>query len=185
MALGLTDWVITEAGFGFDLGAEKFFDIKCQSAGLDTAAVVLVATCRALKMHGGVSKDKLTEKNTEALQKGLANLDKHVENIDKFCEPPVVCLNRFATDHDEEIELIRNHCLNKLRVPFAVSNHFEEGGKGGVELAQAVMKHAEKGSIPFARSTTGRKTLKPKSGKWRTACTARRTSFTPKRRSAI
>ncbi|TDJ53797.1 MAG: formate--tetrahydrofolate ligase [Nitrospina sp.] len=149
MALGLADWVITEAGFGFDLGAEKFFDIKCQSAGLDTAAVVLVATCRALKMHGGVSKDHLTEKNTEALQKGMANLDKHVENIDKFCEPPVVCLNRFASDHDEEIELVRSHCRNKLRVPFAVSNHFEAGGPGGEELARAVMKHAEKVSTPF------------------------------------
>ena len=149
MALGLTDWVITEAGFGFDLGAEKFFDIKCQSAGLDTAAVVLVATCRALKMHGGVAKDQLTEKNMIALQKGLANLDKHVENIHKFCEPPVVCLNRFTTDHDEEIELIRNHCLHTLGVPFAVSNHFEEGGPGGTELAKAVMKHAEKTSSPF------------------------------------
>ncbi len=149
MALGLADWVITEAGFGFDLGAEKFFDIKCQSAGLDTAAVVLVVTCRALKMHGGVSKDNLTEKNTEALQKGMANLDKHVENIHKFCEPPVVCLNRFATDHDEEIELIRDHCRNKLHVPFAVSRHFEAGGSGGEELAQAVMKQAEKVSSPF------------------------------------
>ena len=149
MALGLADWVVTEAGFGFDLGAEKFFDIKCQSAGLDTAAVVLVATCRALKMHGGVSKDKLTEKNTEALRQGLVNLDKHVENIDKFSEPPVVCLNRFDTDHEEEIEIIRDHCANKLRVPFAVSNHFEEGGPGGAELARAVMKHAEKVSIPF------------------------------------
>lgn len=149
MALGLADWVVTEAGFGFDLGAEKFFDIKCQGAGLDTAAVVLVATCRALKMHGGVSKDKLTEKNTDALRLGLANLDKHVENIDKFCEPPMVCLNRFATDHDEEIELIREHCLKNLRVPFAVSNHFESGGKGGEELARTVMKYAEKVSIPF------------------------------------
>ena len=149
MALGLTDWVVTEAGFGFDLGAEKFFDIKCQSAGLDTAAVVLVATCRALKMHGGVPKDQLTKKNSAALQKGLANLDKHVENIHKFCEPPVVCLNRFTTDHDEEIELIRNHCTNTLGVPFAVSNHFEEGGPGGAELAQAVIQHAEKTSSPF------------------------------------
>jgi formate--tetrahydrofolate ligase len=149
MALGLADWAITEAGFGFDLGAEKFFDIKCRSAGLDTAAVVLVATCRALKMHGGVPRSKLDDKNTDALQKGLANLDKHVENIHKFCEPPVVCLNRFATDHDEEIEILRNHCLNTLGVPFAVSNHFEEGGKGAAELAQAVLQHAEKVSSPF------------------------------------
>ena len=96
MALGLTDWVVTEAGFGFDLGAEKFFDIKCQSAGLDTAAVVLVATCRAFKMHGGVSKgSSLLKKIVRLCKKVLANLDKHVENIHKFCEPPVVCLNRF------------------------------------------------------------------------------------------
>ena len=149
MALGLTDWVITEAGFGFDLGAEKFFDIKCQSAGLDTAAVVLVATCRALKMHGGVSKNNLTDHNPEALTRGLANLEKHVENIGKFCERPVVCLNRFDTDPDAEINLVRQHCENHLKVPFAVSDHFAEGGAGGEELARAVLKHAEKESEPF------------------------------------
>jgi len=149
MALGLSDWTITEAGFGFDLGAEKFFDIKCQSAGLDTAAVVLVATCRALKMHGGVDKKDLTQKNVEALREGLANLDKHVENISKFCEPPIVCLNRFDTDHNEEIEIVRQHCEENLKVAFAVSNHFAEGGDGARDLAQTVVQRAEKISSPF------------------------------------
>ena len=149
MALGLSDWTITEAGFGFDLGAEKFFDIKCQSAGLDTAAVVLVATCRALKMHGGAGKEDLIRLDLEALLRGLANLDKHVENIRLFGEKPVVCLNRFGGDHDEEISLVGEHCRTRLQVPFAVSNVFEEGGKGGLELARAVMLHAEKVPSPF------------------------------------
>jgi formate--tetrahydrofolate ligase len=149
MALSLADWAITEAGFGFDLGAEKFFDIKCQSAGLDTAAVVLVATCRALKMHGGVGLKELSRLNLEALEKGLGNLDKHVENITKFGEKPIVCLNRFAGDHDEEIECVRKHCETRLQVPFAVSDVFAEGGKGGLDLARTVVKHAEKTSSPF------------------------------------
>jgi formate--tetrahydrofolate ligase len=149
MALSLADWAITEAGFGFDLGAEKFFDIKCQSAGLDTAAVVLVATCRALKMHGGVGLKELSGLNLEALQKGLGNLDKHVENIAKFGEKPIVCLNRFAGDHDEEIECVRKHCETRLQVPFAVSDVFAEGGKGGLDLARTVVEHAEKTSSPF------------------------------------
>lgn len=149
MALSLADWAVTEAGFGFDLGAEKFFDIKCQSAGLDTAAVVLVATCRALKMHGGVKKEDLSETNPEAVRKGLGNLDKHVENISKFCEPPIVCLNRFTGDAEEEINIVRDHCKEQLKVTFAVSNVFEEGGKGGVDLARAVLDHAEKKSSPF------------------------------------
>jgi len=149
MALSLSDWAITEAGFGFDLGAEKFFDIKCRSAGLDTAAVVLVASCRALKMHGGVALKELSTANPEALQKGLANLDKHVENIAKFGEKPIVCLNRFQGDHEDEIDLIRKHCKTRLKVPFVISNVFAEGGKGGLDLARAVLKHAEKTSSPF------------------------------------
>ncbi len=149
MAMGLSDWTVTEAGFGFDLGAEKFFDIKCQSAGLDTAAVVLVATCRALKMHGGVNKKDLTTLNPDALHKGLANLDKHVENISKFCEPPIVCLNQFDTDHEDEIEIVRKHCEENLKVAFAVSNHFAEGGDGAKELAEVVMQRAEKTPDPF------------------------------------
>jgi formate--tetrahydrofolate ligase len=149
MALSLSDWAITEAGFGFDLGAEKFFDIKCQSAGLDTAAVVLVATCRALKMHGGVEIKELSDLNLQALEKGLGNLNKHVENIAKFGEKPIVCLNRFTGDHNEEIDRIRKHCETVLQVPFSVSNIFTEGGKGGLDLARTVMEHAEKVSSPF------------------------------------
>ncbi len=149
MALSLSDWAITEAGFGFDLGAEKFFDIKCQGAGLDTAAVVLVATCRALKSHGGVPKADLEKSNPQAVQKGLPNLDRHVENIKQFREPPIVCLNRFTGDHPEEIAVVRKHCENILKVPFAVSNIFEEGGKGGIELAKQVILHSEKKPQPF------------------------------------
>ena len=149
MALSLSDWAITEAGFGFDLGAEKFFDIKCQSAGLETAAVVLVASCRALKMHGGVGLNELSSLNLEALEKGMGNLDKHVENIAKFGKKPIVCLNRFAGDSDEEIDRVRKHCETRLKVPFAVSKVFEEGGKGGLDLARTVLEHAEKTPSPF------------------------------------
>ncbi|MBT3366994.1 MAG: formate--tetrahydrofolate ligase [Nitrospina sp.] len=149
MALALSDWTITEAGFGFDLGAEKFFDIKCKGAGLDTSAVVLVATCRALKSHGGVDKADLNKLNLEAVQKGLPNLDRHVENIKQFCEPPIVCLNHFDGDYPEEIAVVRKHCENILQVPFAVSNVFEEGGKGGIDLAEKVILHSEKNLQPF------------------------------------
>ncbi len=149
MALALSDWTITEAGFGFDLGAEKFYDIKCQGAGLDTAAVVLVATCRALKSHGGVDKPDLEKFNPEAVQKGLPNLDRHVENIKQFCEPPIVCLNRFAGDRQEEIAIVRKHCEKILKVPFAVSAVFEEGGKGGIDLAEKVILNSEKNPQPF------------------------------------
>ena len=149
MSLALSDWTITEAGFGFDLGAEKFFDIKCKGAGLDTVAVVLVATCRALKSHGGVAKQDLKNINPDAVKKGLPNLDRHVENIEQFCEPPIVCLNRFEDDDPAEIEVVRSHCENILNVPFAVSNVFAEGGKGGLELAEKVIKYSESESIPF------------------------------------
>ena len=148
MALHLADWVITEAGFGFDLGAEKFFDIKCAGAGLDTSAVVLVATLRALKMHGGVALAGLGAPNPAAVARGLPNLEKHVENITCFGEQPVVALNRFAADADEEIEVVRRRCA-ELGVPFAVSDHHARGGAGAVDLARAVMAHAEKQSCPF------------------------------------
>jgi len=149
MALAHADWAVTEAGFGFDLGAEKFFDIKCQSAHLDTAAVVLVATCRALKSHGGVPASDLGKENIEALQNGLGNLDKHVENIAKFGEKPIICLNHFNGDSELEIDAVRKHCATRLEVPFAVSRVFEQGGEGGVELARQVLKHAEKETNPF------------------------------------
>ena len=148
MALHLADWAITEAGFGFDLGAEKFFDIKCVSAGLDTAAVVLVATVRALKMHGGVALADMATVDPSAVARGLPNLEKHIENIPHFGERPVVALNRFAADAEDEIEVVRRRCA-ELGVPFAVSDHHARGGAGAVDLARAVMAHAEKQSRPF------------------------------------
>ncbi|REJ83858.1 MAG: formate--tetrahydrofolate ligase [Acidobacteria bacterium] len=148
MALARADIAITEAGFGFDLGAEKFFDIKCRSAGLDTAAVVLVATVRALKSHGGVGRDDFERPDPEAVARGLPNLDKHVESIGLFTERPIVALNRFAGDSDEEIAVVREHAA-ALGVPFAVSDHFAHGGDGAVELARTVLAYAERRSEPF------------------------------------
>ncbi|MCP5040185.1 MAG: formate--tetrahydrofolate ligase, partial [bacterium] len=148
MAMQLADWTITEAGFGFDLGAEKFFDIKCKSAGLDTAAVVLVATCRALKMHGGVAKSKLGAPDPEAVKRGLPNLDKHIESIRIFGESPVVALNRFGCDTEAEIAVVRRRC-EELNVTFAESDHHERGGEGAEALALALMGHSEYTSRPF------------------------------------
>ena len=148
MAMHFADWTVTEAGFGFDLGAEKFFDIKCAGAGLDTAAVVLVATIRALKMHGGVKKDDLAAPSATAVEAGLPNLEKHVENIRCFGESPVVALNRFGADTDEEIDVVRR-CCAKLGVPFALSDHHARGGDGALELARALIEHAEASPQPF------------------------------------
>lgn len=142
MAMAHADWTITEAGFGFDLGAEKFFDIKCKYAGLDTAAVVLVATVRALKRHGGVLKKNLAKVNPEAVERGIVNLRKHIENIRHFGESPVVALNRFEGDTDEEIEIVREVC-EELRIPFAVCDGFAKGGAGATDLAEKVMACAE------------------------------------------
>jgi formate--tetrahydrofolate ligase len=148
LALGYADWAVTEAGFGFDLGGEKFFDLKCVSAGLDTAAVVLVATVRALKFHGGVDLTTLTAPNTGAVEGGLPNLFKHVENVRVFGEGPVVALNRFALDTDEEIDVVRTAC-DRLGVPFAVFEGHALGGAGAIELAETVVQHAEQRSRPF------------------------------------
>ncbi|MEJ2084562.1 MAG: formate--tetrahydrofolate ligase [Acidobacteriota bacterium] len=148
MAMAHADWAVTEAGFGFDLGAEKFFDIKCVSAGLDTAAVVLVATVRALKRHGGVAKEDLDRSDPTAVERGLGNLRKHIENIRAFGEKPVVALNRFATDTQDEIAKVRTAC-DEMGAPFAVSDIFAQGGEGGIELAETLIEHAEKGSSPF------------------------------------
>ncbi|HVN87071.1 MAG TPA: formate--tetrahydrofolate ligase [Candidatus Binatia bacterium] len=148
MAMHLADWAITEAGFGFELGAEKFFDIKCAGAGLDTAAVVLVATVRALKLHGGVALADLGRPDPEAVVRGLPNLDKHIENIAQFGERPVVAINRFAGDSEDEILAVRRHCADR-GVPGAVTDHFARGGEGAVELARTVMMHAERRSQPF------------------------------------
>ncbi len=149
MAMAFADWTVTEAGFGADLGAEKFFDIKCAGAGLKPATVVLVATARALKRHGKVKKNELDEPNPEAVAAGLPNLFKHVENISRFVGPPVVALNRFAQDSDEEIEVIRRACVEELKVPFALCEGFARGGQGGAELAQVVVDHAKANSHTF------------------------------------
>ena len=148
MALAHSDWVITEAGFGFDLGAEKFFDIKCTSAGLDTAAVVLVATVRALKRHGGVLKADLDRSDPAAVERGLGNLRKHIENIRAFGEKPVVALNKFHTDTEDEIGIVRQAC-EEMGAPFAVSDIFARGGDGGTELAETLVAHAEHKEAPF------------------------------------
>jgi formate--tetrahydrofolate ligase len=142
MALACVDWVVTEAGFGFDLGAEKFFDIKCVSAGLDTAAVVLVATVRALKLHGGADRNALAIPDPSAVERGLANLQKHIENIHVFGECPVVALNRFASDTDDEIRVVADAC-KQLKAPFAVSDHYAHGGDGALDLARIVMQRGE------------------------------------------
>lgn len=147
MAMHHAEWAITEAGFGFDLGAEKFFDIKCRMAELDPAAVVLVTTVRALKMHGGMDKKHLTTVNTEFVKAGLENLDKHIENVQQFNKAPVVALNRFGDDSDEEIAIIREHVEAK-GILFAESNHFSKGGEGALELAEKV-KLATEQSQPF------------------------------------
>jgi len=143
MAMHYADWTITEAGFGFDLGAEKFFHIKCRSAGLDPDAVVVVTTLRALKLHGGKSKDELDQPDVDAVRRGLENLDKHIESVSHFNKHPVVALNRFISDTDEEIRIVRERA-EAHGVSFAESRHFTEGGKGAQDLAREVMKSVEK-----------------------------------------
>jgi len=138
-ALKLGDYVITEAGFGADLGAEKFFDIKCRKAGLRPDCVVIVATIRALKMHGGVAKDNLKKENLEALEKGFANLEKHIENVRKFNVPVVVAVNRFSLDTDDEIALLKRLC-STASAECVMSDHWALGGEGAEELAECVVK---------------------------------------------
>ena len=145
LALKLADYAITEAGFGADLGAEKFLDIKCRKAGLAPSAVVLVATVRALKYNGGIPKDKLAEENLDALRAGSVNLEAHIDNLTGFGLPVVVAINRFGTDTDAELDIIRDIC-DKKGVDFALSEVFAKGGDGGVELAQKVVEACEKPS---------------------------------------
>lgn len=147
-AMRLADYTITEAGFGADLGAEKFFDIKCRYAGLKPDAVVLVATVRALKMHGGVNKKELAAPNVEAVIKGLPNLEKHIENVQKYGVPLVVAINIFAQDTPEELEAVRAHCA-KHGVNVALSDVFARGGEGGIDLAKEVVRLAEGGTADF------------------------------------
>ncbi len=142
MGLSLSDFVVTEAGFGFDLGAEKFFDIKCVKAGLNPSAVVLVATIRALKYHGGIKTDNLKEENLEALRKGMENLEKHVENMKKFNICPIVTLNKFVTDTEAEIQMVKEKC-RELEVPVEVAEVWAKGGKGAEKLAILTAKVAE------------------------------------------
>lgn len=138
IAMGMADIALTEAGFGADLGAEKFFDIKCRKAGIAPDCVVLVATVRALKYNGGVAKDELSKENLEALKKGIVNLEKHIENIKLFGVPVVVTLNHFVTDSEAEVNFIKEFCESR-NCEFAISKVWEEGGKGGVELAKKIL----------------------------------------------
>ncbi len=148
LCLKLADYAITEAGFGSDLGAEKFFDIKCRYAGLKPSCTVLVATIRALKYNGGVPKDKLTEENLEALEKGVVNLKTHIENLHKFGVPVVVAINRFHTDTEAELALVEKVCT-ELGAEFSLAEIFAKGGEGGTDLAQKVCAVIEKGEADY------------------------------------
>jgi formate--tetrahydrofolate ligase len=143
-ALKLTDYVVTEAGFGADLGGEKFIDIKCRKAGLTPDCVVLVATIRALKMHGGVKKEDLKSENLKALEAGMANLQRHVENVKKFGLPAVISINRFSADTDAEIALVKDKC-KALGVEALMADHWAMGGAGAADVAKAVVKVIDEG----------------------------------------
>lgn len=147
-ALKLADYVVTEAGFGADLGAEKFFDIKCRMADLNPSAVVLVATVRALKYNGGVAKDELNKENLDALKKGIANLEKHIENVQKFGVPCVVTLNQFITDTQAELDFVKEFCEAR-GCEFALAQVWEKGGEGGIALAEKVVETIEKKESHF------------------------------------
>ena len=147
-ALKLADYVVTEAGFGADLGAEKFFDVKCRKAGLKPAAVVLVATVRALKMHGGVARDQLGKENVGAVKKGCANLERHLKNLKKFGVPAVVAINRFITDTDKEVNAVKN-TAKKFGALAIRCNHWADGSKGTIDLAKHVVKLADSGRAKF------------------------------------
>ena len=148
-ALRLADYVVTEAGFGADLGAEKFFDIKCRKAGLKPAAAVVVATVRALKMHGGVAKDALGAENLPALKAGIANLARHIANLHKFGVPVVVAINRFTADTEAELELVRRSVAERFGLRVVVCDHWARGGAGAEALAQAVTEVTSAGEAQF------------------------------------
>ena len=148
-ALKTADYVVTEAGFGADLGAEKFFDIKCRQAGLKPDAVVLVATVRALKYNGGVAKADLNTEDLEALRRGIVNLEKHIENIQKYKVPVIVTLNAFVSDTQAEIEFVKSFCEDR-DCDFALSEVWEKGGEGGIELSKAVLNALETKESHFA-----------------------------------
>lgn len=163
LAMKLGDYCITEAGFGSDLGAEKFFDIKCRYAGLKPDCTVLVATIRALKYNGGVPKAELTAENLDALKKGIVNLKTHIENMKKFGVPVVVAINHFYTDTDAEIQYIKDFC-NEMNTPVAFSDVFLKGGEGGIELAKAVIETVEKGEADFKPIYDEKLSIKEKLG---------------------
>ncbi len=186
LALTLADYVITEAGFGADLGAEKFYDIKCRKSGLQPALTVLVATTQGLKMHGGVALSELKAENMQGLQRGLLNLDRHIANIQSFGQTVVVCFNRYASDTDEEISLCRSHC-EQMGVGFAVNNAFNEGGKGAEELARLVADTIEaKPSQPLRFPYADGQSIEEKA--LAVACNiygAKTVTFSPQARRAI
>ena len=144
MAMTFGDYVVTEAGFGADLGAEKFYNIKCRKSGLQPKLTVIVATAQGLKMHGGVNLDRIKEPNLEGLKQGFGNLDKHVRNLRSFGQTVLLAFNRFASDTDEEVEAIRRHCEEELGIGFAINNAFAEGGEGAVDLARLVVETIER-----------------------------------------
>ena len=148
MGMSLSDYVVTEAGFGADLGAEKFFNIKCQYAGLKPKATVIVATIKALRHHGGASKDELGQANLAYVQKGIINLEKHIENIHKYGIEPVIAVNHFYTDSDEEVQFVVDHCAS-IGIKAVVSKGWELGGNGTQELAAAVVESIETGKNQF------------------------------------
>jgi formate--tetrahydrofolate ligase len=157
----MADYCITEAGFGADLGAEKFFDIKCRMAGLKPDAVVLVATIRALKYNGGVAKNDLNTENLDALKKGIANLEKHIENLHKYGVPIVVTLNSFITDTDAEVQFVREFCEER-NCEFALSEVWAKGGEGGIALAEKVLETLETKESHFKVLYDDELTLKEK-----------------------
>lgn len=157
MALSHSEYTVTEAGFGADLGAEKFYDILCRKSGLKPDATVIVATAQGLKMHGGVALDKIKEPDMEGLRNGLANLDRHVENLRSFGQSVIVVFNRFATDTDDEMALLRSHCEQQLGLPFVINNAFALGGEGAVEMANIVVDTIERNpskALQFAYEDT-------------------------------
>ena len=162
LAMTYSDYVITEAGFGADLGAEKFYNIKCRKSGLQPRLTVIVATAQGLKMHGGVSLDRIKEPNMEGLKQGLRNLDKHVRNLRSFGQTVIVAFNKFASDTEEEMELLRRHC-EELGVGFTINNAFCEGGEGAVDMARLVVDTIEKQpSQPFQYTYSEEDTIEQK-----------------------
>lgn len=156
-AMTFGDYVITEAGFGADLGAEKFFNIKCRKAGLQPKLTIVVATTQGLKMHGGVAQEDIKKPHAEGLKQGLRNLDKHVRNMQGLGQTVVVCFNRYAFDTDDEMELVRQHCQSELGVAFAENNAFMEGGKGAIALANVVVdaiSNQPSGEVQFTYADT-------------------------------